>query len=112
MATNEIFREAENLTLPVVSGTVAGDPVMVGSLVGVALLDRDADGNSTVRTKGAFRLQVTGEVTAVGQPLYFVAASPTVLDVSSNTGANPLFGYALEVKTATTAAITVRLAQV
>lgn len=36
MATNEIFKEADYLSLPVPEGTVSGDPVLVGELVGVA----------------------------------------------------------------------------
>lgn len=36
MATNEIFKEANYLSLPVPEGTVSGDPVLVGELVGVA----------------------------------------------------------------------------
>ncbi len=36
MATNEIFKDANYLSLPVPEGTVSGDPVLVGELVGVA----------------------------------------------------------------------------
>lgn len=36
MATNEIFKEANYLSLPVPAGTVSGDPVQIGELVGVA----------------------------------------------------------------------------
>src|SRR5690554_5723793 len=36
MATNELFKEADYLSLPVPEGTLSGDPVLVGELVGVA----------------------------------------------------------------------------
>lgn len=46
MAVNERF--GANLithALPVVAGVVSGNPVQVGSLVGIALTDRAAGGN-------------------------------------------------------------------
>lgn len=36
MATNEIYKDANYLSLPVPAGTMSGDPVLVGELVGVA----------------------------------------------------------------------------
>ena len=42
---NEYMRPATELSLPVVAGTVSGDPVRVGVVNGVAATDRDAGGN-------------------------------------------------------------------
>ncbi|WP_163540831.1 DUF2190 family protein [Occultella kanbiaonis] len=108
MATNEVFRNADHLTLPVPSGTVSGNPVQVGSLVGVAVTTRDADGNATVWLKGAYEFQVTG-ITTVGLPIYITSAGALNITATDNT----LFGYALTAKAgATIGAVTVRIAQV
>ena len=107
MATNEVFRNADHLTLPVPAGTVAGDPVHIGGLVGVAVTSRDAGGNATVWLKGAFSLTVTG-ITAVGTAVYIDSSGDLSITATDNT----LFGYALAAKTATAAAIPVRIAQV
>lgn len=117
MATNFVYKDAESLSLPVPDGTVSGDPVIVGSLVGVAETDKGAGGNSvdnaTVRMKGAANLAV-GTTTAldVGDPVYIVKSSGA-LTTTDNTGANPIFGYALEPKGTTAGeVILVKIAQV
>lgn len=113
MATNEVYRNADHLTLPVPTGTVSGDPVHVGDLVGVAVTDRDADGNATVWLKGAFLLTVSDAITAVGQKVHAVGDGTTRFTTLTNVATgNTLFGYALATKTAASAAIPVRIAQV
>lgn len=109
MATNEIFREADHLTLPVPSGTKSGEPVLVGSLPGVAQTDRAADGTATVWLDGAFLLTVTGAVVNVGDPVYIVTADRSLTTTATG---NTVFGYALATKTATAAPIAVRIAEV
>lgn len=106
MATNEVYREGDNLSLPVAEGVLSGAPVQVGSLMGVALTDRDADGYATVRLKGVFDLEVTGAVVAVGDPVYIAAGALNV------TNTNPLFGHALATKGAAAGVVAVRIAQV
>lgn len=109
MATNEVFRDADHLTLPVPSGVKASEPVLVGQLPGVAITDRDdTTGTATVWLKGAYRLNVTGAVTNVGDPVYITAARALNVTASGNT----LFGHALETKAAAAAEITVRVARV
>jgi predicted RecA/RadA family phage recombinase len=108
MATNERFRDADHLTLPVPSGTVSGDPVRVGALNGVAQTSRDEDGNATVWLKGAYDLEVDGAVTDVGSPLYLDGKT---LVVAAGELGEP-FGYALATKTAAAAPVPVRIAQV
>ncbi len=108
MATNEVFRDADHLTLPVLAGVKSGDPVKVGSLVGVAQTDRDTDGTATVWLKGGHRLTVTGAVTNVGDPIYITAAGALNVTPTDNT----LFGHALETKAAAASEIVVRIARV
>lgn len=110
MATNEVYRDADHLVVPVAAGVTAGDPVLVGSLPGVAQTDRDADGNATVWFKGAHDFTVTGAVGAVGDPVYITGAG--ALDASDGAGANTLFGYALATKGAGDGVITVKIAKV
>lgn len=112
MATNEVFRDADHITLPVVTGTVSGDAVKVGSLVGVAQTDRDTDGTATVWRKGAFNLPVDAAIT-VGAPVYIDgdAGTTRVTTLTATATDNTLFGYALTALTAAGVA-TVAIAQV
>lgn len=113
MATNEVFRHADHITLPVPTGTKSGDPVKVGSLIGVAQIDRDADGNATVWRKGAYDLTVVEAVVSVGLPLYVAGDGATrITSLTTTATANTLFGYSLATKGATTGPLTVALAQV
>ena len=122
MARNEIFRDADHLSLPVPSGTVSGDPVKVGGLMGVAQTDRatasnfgggNPEGNATVWLKGAHVLTVDGAITDVGQPVYFVGdGTSRSAQLSATATDNTLFGHALETKAATAGPIRVRIARV
>lgn len=112
MATNQHLRHAAHLSLPVPSGTVSGDPVKVGSLVGVAVTSRGEGGNesthATVWRDGSWHVEVTGAVANVGDPVYITSAGDLNVTASGNT----LFGYALETKGAAAGTIPVALAQV
>lgn len=106
MATNEVYRDGDSLVLPVTAATPSGSPVKVGMLVGVALTKADSSNNATVALKGVYDLEVTGEVTAVGQLIYIsdeYALTTTVGDA--------IFGHALKLKGATAANIPVRIIQ-
>lgn len=96
MATNEVYRDADTLVLPVIEGVTAGDAVSSGSFVGVALTDRDADGNATVRLKGVFNVSVTGALATAGLPVYITVATGALV-VASGAGIIR-FGTALEAK--------------
>lgn len=117
MAKNEVFKEANYLSLPVPTGKLSGQPVRVGGLNGVLLtnegsVDKAAGayneaassnkpGYASVALKGAFRLPVSTTTTlAVGAPVYIITATG-VLTTTDNTGANPVFGHALSAKGAT-----------
>jgi hypothetical protein len=135
MALNEIFRDADHLSLPVPAGTKAGDPVRIGGLNGVAETDRantsvpatnadgtknptynygggNPDGNASVWLKGAHGFVVDFEVTDVGAPVYIAAGALT--DAADDGGSpavpNPVFGHALTTKAAAEGPLTVRIA--
>lgn len=131
MATNEIFRDGDMLSLPVPSGTKAGDPVRIGGLNGVCATDRaktDVDpfntdgtvntsynagggnptGNASVWLKGVHDVPVgTTTARAIGDPIYIVT-STNALTTTDNSGANPVFGHAVEAK-GTTAGEVIRV---
>ncbi|MFO7172048.1 MAG: DUF2190 family protein [Bacillota bacterium] len=110
MAKNFV-QEGIRLRLPVPTGVRSGDPVAVGQLTGVALIDRQEDGTATVQVAGVFNLPVQavdgggGSAVAVGDPIYIQA------DRTLNKDANGvLFGHALAtVAAGATATIPVRL---
>ena len=98
MAKNMKFTPGNQLQVALASIT-SGDPVVVGQIPGVALIDTNADGNVTVKTDGVFALSVKGvdgggnSAVAVGDILYYVNADTPKLS-KKNTGVR--FGYALE----------------
>lgn len=109
MATNEVYEDADNLYLPVLSGVVSGGPVVVGMIPGVALTTRDSAGKAMVRTKGAYKVSVTGAVASIGLPVYITSATGALV-VAPGAGIQ-LFGHALETKAGGAGTILVRLAQ-
>ena len=126
MARNEVFKNADYLSLPVATGALSGSPVRIGGLNGVlqtneGSVDKPAGdyneapssneaGYASVALKGAFRLNVTTATTlAVGAPVYIITAT-NVLTTTDNSGANPLFGHALSAKGNTAGPVIVRIA--
>lgn len=117
MARNEVYKDADYLSLPVPVGTLSGAPVRVGGLNGVAQVDEptayinaqttpaysespssNRPGFASIALKGAWRIPVaTTTALAIGDPVYIVTASNT-LTTTANSGANPLFGHALSAK--------------
>jgi predicted RecA/RadA family phage recombinase len=111
MATNQIYDsdQTKQLALPVPTGVVSGDPVLIGeALVGVALIDRDADGEATVALGGAFDLEVVAAgAMAVGDIVYIDDATNRELS-DTNTGVR--FGTLLEpIAGASTVTVTVKV---
>lgn len=117
MARNQVYKEADFLSLPVATGKLSGSAVRIGGLNGVLLTnegsvdegsntyDKAASSNeagyASVALKGAFRLPVSTNTTrAIGDPIYIITASG-VLTTTDNSGANPLFGHALSAKGST-----------
>jgi len=87
------------LRVPVGAGIESGDPVVVGGITGVALVDRDSDGYAVIRRKGVFNLEVNGvdgsgnSAVAIGDSIYYVTGDTIKL---SKKATGVLFGYALE----------------
>jgi predicted RecA/RadA family phage recombinase len=88
MAKNLVYNYTNQLTLPVPEGTKSGDPVAVGDLAGIAVTDRNSDGNAEVKVKGGpvaalsvKGIDASGNVAvAVGDKLYFTAADTPKID--------------------------------
>ena len=105
-------QEGRRLELNVGTGKRSGDPVAVGSIVGVCVTDADASGNAVVDTAGVYLLTVVandgtaGVAINPGDPVYL----QTDGTLNANT-AGELFGYALEpIAAGATATIKVKLA--
>lgn len=113
MAENIIFKRGDNLEIAVASGVTSGDPVVVGNLTGVALTDRDSDGNASVKFNGVADLSVKAidddgnSAVVLGDVIYWTTGdTPQLNKKNSGTG----FGVALEgVTSAATATIKVKL---
>lgn len=77
----------------------SGDPIVVGQLPGVALVNEFADGTAAIQTNGIFTLSVKGidgggnSAVAVGDLIYYVTADTPKLSKKA-TGVR--FGYALD----------------
>jgi predicted RecA/RadA family phage recombinase len=108
MARNEIYHDADRLSLPVPPGVKSGEPVLVGPLPGVAATNRDdATGEATVWMCGAWDLDVTGAVAGYGLPIYIT----TTRTLTATATGNKLFGYSLGTKGAGTGPLTVAVAR-
>lgn len=91
----------------------SGDPCVLGQIPGVALLDEDTDGNTTIDTSGVYAISVKGidasgnKAIAIGDIVYFTAADTPPVSVKA-TGVQ--FGYALgAVTSGSTATINVKV---
>jgi predicted RecA/RadA family phage recombinase len=109
MAKNRVYEDGEQLSVPVIAGTVSGSPVIVGMLPGVALTTRDSNGNSTCQLgDGVFNVSVTGAIASVGLPVYITSATYALV-VAPGAGIQ-LFGHAMATKGAGAGTIPVRIA--
>lgn len=129
MATNEHFRRGDFVSLPVISGKKAGDPVRVGGLNGVCATDRakvdvnptnsdgtvntsynygggNPTGNASVWLAGAHDFQVAFAISNVGDPVYILADGSALTATASG---NNLYGHALNTKGAPAGTLTVRI---
>ena len=88
---NEIYSPGRRLPIAVPVGVVSGDPVVVGSIVGVAQISRTADGVVTIDTEGVYELTVTGAIT-LGAPVYAVVAGGLVTSLTATVSTNTRFG--------------------
>lgn len=100
MATNRVKEKGTRLALPVPSGTVSGDALVIGALPCVAVTDRDewTAGEASVQTDGTWTFPVKGEdaagnaAIALGAILYIDTDGEINVDATNG----KRFGYALE----------------
>lgn len=101
MSKTEKYDVGNQLQAPVISGTVSGNPVIVGMLVGVALTDRDANGNATVKFGQGVTTQsvtATGTIT-YGQPIFITSATYVLTDAAG--AGKQVYGHAVSGSTGT-----------
>lgn len=123
---NEYMVPATELSLPVVEGTLSGDPVRVGAYNGVAAVDRGTGGNAPTHTSvvtdaRAYTYEVAGAIDGPGTPVYLTERSGSTAPVLSTDGGEtpgepwgytvPKVGESGE-RTATSGVAVVRPAQV
>lgn len=104
MAKNQVFDDGEQFAVACTDPTtpVSGDPVIYGQIPGVALINEEADGKTTIKTNGVYNFAVKGVTTAAsnaaiaeGDILYYVPANtPKLSKAVGDTGA-VRFGYAM-----------------
>ena len=100
MALNEIYKDGNELVLPVASTVNSGDLVQVGQIIGVAqndaVLGEDGNYYATIKMNGVFKLSTLVAVT-VGQAVYVTSAG--VVNVTAS--GNKFIGHAIKAKTTT-----------
>lgn len=84
MAKNQRYTNALHISVPVASGVVSGQPVKVGQICGVAIIDRESDGTATVWLDGSWELPVAGAVASVGLPVYITSGGTLTATASGN----------------------------
>ena len=120
MATNQVFVPGDKFSAVCSQPATpaSGDPVLVGQIPGVALVDEgdggNATGETTITTVGIWDLAVEGAngagnvAVAVGDILYYDSAATIKINKDSTNGVR--FGYALEaVSSGANATIRVKL---
>ena len=100
MATNMIYKNADQLKFYTNADLNSGDPFVVGQIPAVALGNEDSDKYTVGRLAGVFDLSVKGiddsgnSAVTIGDKIYYDADdTPKLSKKASN---NVLFGYALE----------------
>ena len=120
---NEYMRPALELSLPVVDGTVSGDPVRVGVVNGVAATGKGEGTNpaanaSVVTDARSYLLEVNGAIAGPFTPVYLTPRSGSTAPTLSTTGTGAAWGYTVPKtgetgsRTATSGQVPVRVAQI
>lgn len=128
MATNEVYRAGDKVSLPVPADTKAGTPLRIGGLNVVTQTDvaktdvsptnadgtRNADYNygggnpngfASCKLDGGHRFDVAFAA-AIGDPIYITPGNA----LSASSSGNALYGNALTIKAAPSGPLTVRIA--
>ena len=99
--------EGKRLELAHTSAVLSGEPVKIGSKLGVALQNYEANVEGVYLMEGVFRLPVrAADVLAVGEPLYWDDANKYLTKTPSS---HILAGFAVEAKPATITEVKVKL---
>ncbi|MBA7568333.1 hypothetical protein ES708_10054 [subsurface metagenome] len=98
MAKNMIYKDGRHIKLAI-AGISSGDPICVGEITGVALIDTDAAGDVVGDTKGGYDLSVKGHdgtadaAIAIGDKLYYDSGATPKINKNESA---VFFGYAFE----------------
>jgi len=102
-------QKGENLTLPAPAAIISGEVVVIGELHGVAAGDAESGADFDLVTEGVFDLpKVSTDVFAIGDPVYFDAATKLVTS-DDDSGANALIGVAVTAAANPSGAVNVKL---
>ena len=94
MATNFI-QDGDVLTLAAPAALSSGDPVLVGSIFGIAITDAESGADVAIATTGVWSLpKVSAQAWTLGAPIYWAAGAGNATTVST---ANTFIGYATAV---------------
>jgi len=91
MATNMKFKVDDYVSLPVPNGKKSGDPVAVGSLVGILITDEgggvgNAEGFASVALAGGAELTLPNGVTFnIGDRVYLTSGGAVTATATNNT---------------------------
>jgi len=101
MAKNRKYSKGAPLKLPVPSGTESGMPVAVGPvarpIAGVALVNRDSEGNAVCDCEGVYEFEVKGENGSGGSKVEIGDTIFLTTGVLSKIATGAAFGAALGV---------------
>ncbi|MFG1659072.1 capsid cement protein [Micromonospora chersina] len=104
MAKNQVFDDGDQFAAVCTDPAtpVSGDPVIVGQLPGVALINEEPDGKTTIKTNGVYNFPVKGVTTAAagsavaaGDIIYYVPGNTPKLSKATGDAGAVRFGYAL-----------------
>lgn len=116
MAKNYI-QEGKTIDVVLAAAVSSGDPVVVGEMVGIAQVDGAIGDTIAVALEGVYEVPQAAEVIELGSAVYWdadgdpyggTAGSGAATNTSTD---NKLLGYALELTTATTQTVKVKLSR-
>lgn len=111
MATNYI-QAGSVVTLPAPALVSSGGIVTAGNIAGVAMGSASAGQPVDVAVSGIFELpKVAAENMTLGAPVYW-DATPGLVTLDSDTGANPRLGTVVKAAPATSGSVAVRLVSI
>lgn len=105
MAKNQRHPNGIHISVPVPDGVKSGEPVQIGLIRGVAIIDKvTKTGEATVWLDGSWDIPVAGAVASVGDPVYIKADR----SLTATATGNAFWGVSLATKGTGTAPLEVR----